>query len=72
MKRSLKVLVVVIVLFAGMGLAWAGPRDFILLARGQGAGSTDLDGLIASAGGVITAKLPDIGVVLASPTTRIS
>ncbi len=66
MRSSLKVIGVVIVLFAGMGLAWAGPRDYVILARTQGAGSADLDSLIASAGGLITAKLPDIGVVLAS------
>jgi subtilisin family serine protease len=49
-----------------MGLAWAGPRDYVILARAQGAGSANLDSLIASAGGLITAKLPEIGVVLAS------
>jgi subtilisin family serine protease len=62
----LKVIGVVVVLFAGMGLAWAGPRDYVILARAQGAGSADLDSLIASAGGLISAKLPEIGVVLAS------
>ena len=66
MKRSLKVIGVVVVLFAGMGLASAGPRDYVILAHAQGAGSADFDSLIASAGGLITAKIPEIGVVLAT------
>lgn len=66
MKMSLKVSFVVIVLFAGMGLAWAGPLDYVILARSQGPGSADLDKVVAYAGGTITAKIPEIGVVLAS------
>ena len=34
--------------------------------QGQGQGSADLDGIVANAGGTITAKIPEIGVVVAS------
>jgi hypothetical protein len=38
----------------------------LIVAKGHGQGSADLDNLVARAGGAITAKIPEIGVVLAS------
>jgi subtilisin family serine protease len=66
MRRILAVLVLVFVLFAGAALASGAPTNYLIVAKGQGQGSADLDNLVARAGGVITAKIPEIGVVLAS------
>lgn len=55
-------------LAAGTALAADAPRPYLILARGQGPASTNLDELVASAGGVVTGRLPDIGVVLAAST----
>lgn len=66
MSRFLKVMVVILVLSAGIALAWGAPRNYLIVARGQGQGSADLDDVVAYAGGTITAKIPEIGVVLAS------
>jgi subtilisin family serine protease len=66
MSRFLKVMVVILVLSAGVALASGAARNYLIVARGQGQGSADLDAVVASAGGMITAKIPEIGVVLAS------
>jgi subtilisin family serine protease len=59
-------MVFVSVLFAGAALASGAPTNYLILAKGHGQGSADLDNLVARAGGVITAKIPEIGVVLVS------
>jgi subtilisin family serine protease len=59
-------MVFVFVLFAGAALASGAPTNYLIVAKGHGQGSADLDNLVARAGGVITAKIPEIGVVLAS------
>ena len=66
MSRFLKVMTVVFVLLAGVALAAGAPTNYLIVAKGQGKGSADLDDLVARAGGAITAKIPEIGVVLAS------
>jgi subtilisin family serine protease len=66
MRRILAVMVLVFVLFAGAALASGAPTNYLIVAKGHGQESTDLDNLVARAGGVITAKIPEIGVVLAS------
>ncbi len=66
MRRSLKVLAAIALLSSGVALATAAPRDYLIVAKAQGRGSADLDDLVAAAGGVITAKIPEIGVVVAS------
>lgn len=66
MNRFSKMMLIVVVLFAAAAFAAGAPRDYVIVAKAQGAGSADLDGLIASAGGMITAKIPEIGIVLAS------
>ena len=66
MRRILAVMVFVFVLFAGAALASGAPTNYLIMAKGHGQGSADLDNLVARAGGVITAKIPEIGVVLAS------
>jgi subtilisin family serine protease len=40
--------------------------DYLIVARSQGAGSTDLDASVAKAKGRITGRQPDIGVAFAS------
>jgi subtilisin family serine protease len=57
---------VVFLLLAGVALASGAPTNYLIVAKGQGKGSADLDDLVARAGGAITAKIPAIGVVLAS------
>ncbi len=66
MSRFLRTVAVILVLSAGVTLASAAPLNYLIVAKGQGQGSADLDDLVASAGGAITAKIPEIGVVLAS------
>lgn len=65
MKKKVMVTVIALVL-AGATFAAAAPKNYVIVARAQGQGSADLDGLVAAAGGRITAKIPEIGIVLAS------
>ena len=65
MKRFVN-FVAMVGLLAGAAVAAAAPRSYLIVARGQGQGSADLDGIVANAGGTITAKIPEIGVVVAS------
>lgn len=55
-----------LVLGGAAALAADAPRPYVILAKGQGPGSTDLDALLTAAGGTVTGRLPDIGVVLAT------
>ena len=66
MRKSLQVLAAIALLVTGVALASAAPRDYLIVAKAQGRGSADLDDVVAAAGGVITAKIPEIGVVVAS------
>jgi subtilisin family serine protease len=66
MSRFLKFVTVFLVLAAGVALASGAPRNYLIVAKGQGQGSADLEAAVALAGGTITAKIPEIGVVLAS------
>jgi subtilisin family serine protease len=66
MRRFGTVAAVIALLLTGMTLASAAPHCYLIVAQGQGAGSADLDDAIAYAGGTITAKIPEVGVVVAS------
>ena len=66
MKRFTTLVAVIAFLAAGAGLAAANPTSFLIVAKAQGQGSADLEDLVAFAGGTITAKIPQIGVVVAS------
>jgi subtilisin family serine protease len=66
MRRVVTVVVVALVFLAGVTLASAAPRSYLIVAKGQGQGSANLDDVVAYAGGKITAKIPEIGVVVAS------
>ena len=66
MKRLPTRLFLALVMAGGAALAAEGPRPYLILTKGQGTGSLSLDDLMASAGGTITGRLPEIGVVLAS------
>jgi subtilisin family serine protease len=50
----------------GAALASGAPRSYVIVAKSQGKGSTDLDDVVAKAGGTITGRIPEIGVVLAT------
>ncbi len=65
MKRFVN-FVAMVGLLAGAAVAAAAPRGYLIVARGQGQGSADLENAVAYAGGTITAKIPEIGVVVAS------
>ena len=66
MKKFSTVLFIVLVLLGGVGFATDTPHNYLIVAKGHGPGSTDLDDLIAYAGATIMGKIPEIGVVLAS------
>jgi subtilisin family serine protease len=66
MGRFLKVVAVVVVLLAGMTSAQTAAHNYLIVARSQGPKSADLDNAVAAAGGTITARMPDIGVVAAT------
>ncbi len=53
-------------LAGGMSLLAGSPRSYLILTRAQGPGSTDLDDLLAAAGGAVSARHPEIGVVVAA------
>ncbi len=55
-----------LVLGGGLVLSAEAPRPYLILAKGQGPGSADLDDLVTAAGGTVTGRLPQIGVVLAT------
>jgi lantibiotic leader peptide-processing serine protease len=57
---------VTILLLAVATLASGAPRTYLIVAKAQGRGSTDLDQTVAFAGGRITARIPEIGVVIAA------
>jgi len=66
-KRILSLVAILVALsLLGTSLASAAPRNYLIVARGQGQGSADLEAAVAFARGTITAKIPEIGVVLAT------
>ncbi len=66
MRKRSAVAAVSLVLFFGVALGSVAPRNYLILSNKTGAGSTDLTVAIAKAGGEVTARIPEIGVVLAS------
>lgn len=66
MKRSLIIVVAVAAFFAGVVSASEAPRNYLIISKNAGPGSADLDEAVAFAGGKITARIPEIGVVLAT------
>ena len=65
MRKFFTVVAVGVIVLAAAA-ASAAPTSYVILARGHGPGSTDLDDAVAFAGGTITARIPEIGVVVAS------
>src|SRR5262249_46333102 len=66
MKRLFSVAASVVV-FATSGAAMqAHAKDFVILTKGQGPGSTNLDQAVVNAGGQLTGRQPDIGVAFAT------
>jgi subtilisin family serine protease len=66
MKRVTTILSLILFLSLGIVFAANTPHNYLIVAKGHGPGSADLDGIVALAGGAVTAKIPEIGVVLAS------
>lgn len=66
MKNSSTALFSALVLSGGVFFAGEAPHNYLILTKGQGPGSTDLDAAIIAAGATVTGKIPEIGVVLAS------
>jgi lantibiotic leader peptide-processing serine protease len=66
MRRGLTVVGVLVGLLAGAVPASAAPHSYLIVAKGQGQGSANLEDVVAFAGGTVTAKIPEIGVVVAS------
>lgn len=63
MQRLFAVAVSAIALATSAGALAA---DYVIVAKGQGPGSTDLDATIANAHGTITGRQPEIGVLFAT------
>jgi subtilisin family serine protease len=66
MRKVFAVVAVIIVLLMGVALASSAPRNYLIVSKGMGPGSTNLDNAVANARGTITARIPEIGVVLAT------
>lgn len=66
MKNLSTVFFSALVLFGGAGFASESPRNYLVMAKGHGPGSTDLEALMASAGATIMGRIPEIGVLMAS------
>lgn len=66
MRRGFTVVGVLVGLLAGAVPASAAPQSYLIVAKGQGQGSANLEDAVAFAGGTVTAKIPEIGVVVAS------
>jgi len=64
MKRLMKVAVTAVALATSAGGAMA--RDYVIVSKGQGPGSTNLDATVTKAGGSITGRQPEIGVAFAT------
>jgi subtilisin family serine protease len=67
MRRSLVSMALVLCVLVTISAFAAQPfQSYLILANGQGQGSTNLDDIVALAGGTVTARIPEIGVVVAS------
>lgn len=66
MKRFTTILSLVLFLSVGVLSAADTSRNYLVVAKGHGPHSTDLEDLLASAGSSVVAKIPKIGVLLAS------
>ena len=64
MKKFSTVLFIVLVMLGGVGFAADTTHNYLIVAKGHGPGSADLEDLMTYAGATITAKIPEIGVVL--------
>ena len=66
MRKFSTILTALVVILGGIGSAATTPHNYLIVAKGQGPGSANLDDVIARAGATITARIPEIGVVVAS------
>ncbi|MFA6954821.1 MAG: S8 family serine peptidase [Thermoanaerobaculia bacterium] len=64
--QRLVALVSMVALLVVAAAAAAAPPSYVIVAKGQGQGSTDLDDAIVNAGGQVTTRIPEIGVLVAS------
>ena len=66
MRTPLTGLCLALVLSGGAAFAGDAPHNYLIVAKGQGQKSTNLDDLMASAAATITGRIPEIGVVMAT------
>ena len=66
MKRMIAVSASIAAFATSVAAMQAYSKDFVIVTRAQGVGSTNLDQSVAKAGGVLTGRQPDIGVAFAS------
>jgi hypothetical protein len=66
MKRLTPVAAAVLALATSLGATVAFGKDYVIVTKGQGVGSTNLDQAVAAAGGTLTGRQQDIGVAFAS------
>ena len=66
MKRLTPVAAAAIALATSLGATAAFGKDYVIITKGQGVGSTNLDQAVANAGGTLTGRQQDIGVAFAS------
>jgi len=63
MKRLITVAASAFALATSVGVS---ARDYVIVSKSQGNGSTSLDAAVAAAGGALTGTQPEIGVAFAS------
>src|SRR5258706_9768150 len=66
MKRLTPVAAAAFALATSLGVTAASGKDYVIITKGQGVGSTNLDQAVAAAGGTLTGRQQDIGVAFAS------
>jgi len=66
MKRLTPVAAAAFALATSLGVTAAFGKDYVIITKGQGVGSTNLDQAVAAAGGTLTGRQQDIGVAFAS------
>ena len=66
MKRLTPVAAAAIALATSLGATATFGKDYVILTKAQGVGSTNLDQAVANAGGRLTGRQPELGVAFAS------
>ena len=65
MRKTLIVFAVVMTMIAGVAAAYSAPHNYLILANKMGRGSTNLDDVVALAGGKVITRIPEVGMIVA-------